>query len=372
MMAAKDARTMHVGRARARAHTHTRTHAHTRARTRTHAPTRTHTHPPTHTHRQIAPCVVHPAPHRAAPCRILLPHHRFLLLLLSSARPPRFQCDYYHTPVAGVPWESLAKCDDASLRSVKMLTSSCERLCVKRLEPLDPGGPIHYFLLDAVCIGIFTLEFLLRMMAAPVTVGMTSFLTSPANIIDVIAILPFYIDLAVFLALSGTSEGTGANVLRVLRIIRLSRVFRVLKFSKSLSGVMVLFRTVAKSLPAMALIAAFSIFMCILWASIMMVTQDAGTFTPDYQLNPNGLQGQYLRTDGSVSYFADIFEGWWWCLQTLTSLGYGVPWAPVTDEGKGISILAALAGTVVLALPIAVVGVTFDDEWVKQAKVNGE
>ena len=43
---------------------------------------------------------------------------------------------------------------------------------------------------------------------------------------------------------------------------------------------------------------------------------------------------------------------------------------PITDGGKIVAVIAALSGTVILALPIAVVGVTFDDEWVKQAKVN--
>ena len=43
---------------------------------------------------------------------------------------------------------------------------------------------------------------------------------------------------------------------------------------------------------------------------------------------------------------------------------------PITDGGKIVAVIAALSGTVILALPIAVVGVTFDDEWVKQAKTN--
>lgn len=289
-----------------------------------------------------------------------------LILAQSSANT----CAYYRSPVAGVPWESLTPCLSLSGQSEAMTSVDCERVCSKRLEPLEPGGPFHFFLMDAVCIGCFTIEFILRMVASPATVGLAAFCTSIANLIDLVAILPFYIDLILYAALHGANDGGGANFLRVLRIIRLSRVIRVLKFSKSLSGVMVLFRTVAKSLPALALIAAFSIFMCILWASIMGVTGDVGKFQPDYALDPSGKQGQYIREDGSVSYFSDMFEGWWWCLQTLTSLGYGVPWVSVTDFGKGVSIMAALAGTVVLALPIAVVGVTFDDEWVKQTKVN--
>ena len=48
----------------------------------------------------------------------------------------------------------------------------------------------------------------------------------------------------------------------------------------------------------------------------------------------------------------------------------GVPWVPISEAGKIIAIGAALAGTIILALPIAVVGVTFDDEWAKKMKMN--
>lgn len=58
------------------------------------------------------------------------------------------------------------------------------------------------------------------------------------------------------------------------------------------------------------------------------------------------------------------------CLQTLTSEGYGVPWAPITYPGQLVSMITALVGTIVLALPIAVVGLTFDEEWAKQAKAS--
>jgi len=68
--------------------------------------------------------------------------------------------------------------------------------------------------------------------------------------------------------------------------------------------------------------------------------------------------------------FAHVFEAWWWCLQTLTSLGYGTPWVPITIIGQFCAMATALIGTVVLALPIAVVGQNFDEEWNKQAKAS--
>ena len=127
-------------------------------------------------------------------------------------------------------------------------------------------------------------------------------------------------------------------------------------------------------------------YRCVLWASAIMVTPDTGGTENFLPIGYSPMQGpitpaaatevvipplgQYIREDGTPSFFSDVFEAWWWCLQTLTSEGYGVPWAPVSPTGKIIAIFAALFGTIILALPIAVVGVTFDDEWVKQAKIN--
>ena len=56
----------------------------------------------------------------------------------------------------------------------------------------------------------------------------------------------------------------------------------------------------------------------------------------------------------------------------LTHPPHTLPSSPSTlpSTTQVIAIICALVGTVVLALPIAVVGVTFDDEWVKQAKTN--
>ena len=208
--------------------------------------------------------------------------------------------------------------------------------------------------------------------ASPATIGLGAFLTSLPNWVDVVAILPFYVDL--FILLSGSSGGSDVKIMQILRIVRLSRIMRVLKFSKALSGVIVLGRTLVKSMSAMSLIVVISLIMCVFWASVLMATKDLGTFVPDPALVvPDGSGkpgGMYTRDDGSPSEFSNIFETFWWCFQTLTSEGYGVPWVPISWLGKCFAVCTALVGTIVLALPIAVVGARFDDEWARQAKVN--
>lgn len=128
------------------------------------------------------------------------------------------------------PFDELTSCDPMSFTSSD---ERCTRVCPKRLEPLEPGGPVHFFVMDAFCIGIFTIEFVARMLCSPATVGLRTFMLSLANWIDVIAIVPFYVDV-VFIMAAAESD---LKVLAILRIVRLTRILRVLKFSKSLRGV---------------------------------------------------------------------------------------------------------------------------------------
>jgi len=271
------------------------------------------------------------------------------------------------------------------LTSEELALSSCTRVCNYKPEVWEENGPFHYWIMDACCIGAFTVEFVLRMIAAPATIGLRSFFFAVTNWVDVVAIAPFYIDL-LLMRIIGLGQAHNIKVLAVLRMIRLLRVVRVLKFSKSISSTIVLARTIYKSIPAMVLIGCVSIISCVTWASAIIVTSESGVFynesTPVLHIvyNRSGLTwreqpmsepwGETRRIDASISMFADMMEAWWWCLQTLTSEGYGVPWVPIMEDGKIMSIMAALFGTIILALPIAVVGVTFDDEWVKQSKIN--
>jgi hypothetical protein len=302
----------------------------------------------------------------------------FFLIIFSTALilvQSTGQCKYVlgdQLPSA-LAYGDLVACTNYTSASVA--EQGCTRVCLEKKDPFEPGGPIHYFVMDAVCMSVFTLEFLLRMLASPAAIGLGAFWCDVQNWIDLIAILPFYLDLVMLAAGAPPAD----SPLGVLRIVRLSRIVRVLKFSKSISSFIVLGRTIFKSISAMVLIVVFSLIMCIFGSSVMMAMAPLDVGRPFYvdsgeafnlslSGRPNGVE--YVRKDGTPSFFSMMFENWWWCFQTLTSEGYGVPWVPDSDAGKVIAIVTAMAGTVVLALPIAVVGVTFDDEWVKQAKID--
>ena len=93
-------------------------------------------------------------------------------------------------------------------------------MCAERKDPLDDGGPLHLFVMEAFCIAIFTVEFLLRLLSAPATIGMRTFACSVPNWIDFFAIAPFYVDIVIMHA----STGGDVKFLAVMRLVRLSRI----------------------------------------------------------------------------------------------------------------------------------------------------
>ena len=103
----------------------------------------------------------------------------FMLIIFSTALiliQSLNECKWVYGPAAGLPYANLTECRLGDLETQAFaMSGGCERVCKRRLEPLEPGGPIHFFIMDAICIGVFTIEFLLRMVASPATIGFGAF-----------------------------------------------------------------------------------------------------------------------------------------------------------------------------------------------------
>jgi hypothetical protein len=222
----------------------------------------------------------------------------------------------------------------------------------------SPQQVKNFEAVESVCIAAFTVEFIARLLACPATVGLNKFVTNPMNWIDLLAIMPFYLE-HIMLAIVGGGEG-GADLgpFAVLRVIRLTRVVRVLKVSKSMRGPVILARTIAKSAVPFLMLVSFVLILAILCSSLML-SAEKGTYV---NVHENATYRNYYRVDGSTSSFASFWFVAWWCIQTLTSEGYGDD-APITDAGKVVATLTAVSGMFLLALPITIIGANFDEEY---------
>ncbi|MFH4980173.1 hypothetical protein AB6A40_006882 [Gnathostoma spinigerum] len=115
----------------------------------------------------------------------------------------------------------------------------------------------QFFVLDTACVIIFTLEYLARLFAAP---DRCKFMRSIMSVIDVVAILPYYIGLG----LTSNKDVSGAFV-----TLRVFRVFRIFKFSRHSQGLRILGYTLKSCASELGFL-VFSLAMAIIiFATIM-------------------------------------------------------------------------------------------------------
>jgi len=243
---------------------------------------------------------------------------------------------------------------DEPVREDVFLSDGARRVCDEVDESRWPFRQI-----EAFCIIIFTIEYFVRLVASPAGPGVVRFVLGAANIIDVVSVLPFYIEL--ILALAGVQQD-GLNVLGILRLIRLSRVTRIFKMSKNFQGLIVLARTLKKSVSALLMLTFFMSILSVLSATLIF-TVEQGTYDVHRK--------QYVRPDGSASPFENIPASMWWTIVTMTTVGYG-DHVPITEAGKVIAIVTMFCGLIVLSLPITIIGANFDEEYRNMRRKEAE
>ncbi|NQV54745.1 MAG: ion transporter [Rhodospirillales bacterium] len=194
-----------------------------------------------------------------------------------------------------------------------------------------------FWLFDIFSIIIFTIEYALRLWSCvdgaeakyhqPVW-GRLRYMLSPLSIIDLAAILPFYL---------GSLLGVD---LRVLRIFRLFRLLKLTRYSPALLIIWSVFKEQRRALGS-----AMIIMICalILTATLMF----------------------FLEREAQPEAFNSIPHAMWWALATLTTVGYGDV-VPVTALGKIFGGMTMVLGIGMFALPTGILATAFANEVRKQ------
>eukprot|EP00494_Astrolonche_serrata_P024503 UN24762 len=208
--------------------------------------------------------------------------------------------------------------------------------------PKFTGLPI--FNVIEYCVSIaFTIEYSIRIATCR---NAWIYFWDYMNMIDFLAVIPFWIELSF--------KAQGGALLRVIRVIRLARVFRLLKTPRFKEYLDVIFGALKKSVPAFGLLGTLFVLDIIIFASLIFVAEKG---------KPNEY-GVMVRPDDSESPFISIFAASWWCIVTMTCVGYGDMF-PTTVEGQCIGIIAMFSGLLVIALPVIIIGGNFDTMYQK-------
>ncbi|XP_031725743.1 voltage-gated potassium channel KCNC2 isoform X1 [Anarrhichthys ocellatus] len=187
---------------------------------------------------------------------------------------------------------------------------------------------------EGVCVFWFTIEFLVRVTFCPVKL---EFVKSVLNIIDFVAILPFYLEVG----LSGLSSKAAKDVLGFLRVVRFVRILRIFKLTRHFVGLRVLGHTLRASTNEFLLLIIFLALGVLIFATMIYYAERIGA-------KPND------PTGSNHTKFKNIPIGFWWAVVTMTTLGYGDMY-PETWSGMVVGALCALSGVLTIAMPVPVI-----------------
>nr|XP_057923450.1 potassium voltage-gated channel subfamily D member 2 [Doryrhamphus excisus] len=189
-----------------------------------------------------------------------------------------------------------------------------------RAAPCGERYELAFFCLDTACVMIFTVEYVLRLVAAPCRF---KFVKSVMSLIDVVAILPYYIGLV----MPENEDVSGAFV-----TLRVFRVFRIFKFSRHSAGLRILGYTLKSCASELGFLLFTLTMAIIIFATVMF----------------------YAEKTSKASAFTSIPAAFWYTIVTMTTLGYG-DMVPGTVMGKIVGSMCSLSGVLVIALPVPVI-----------------
>jgi len=208
-------------------------------------------------------------------------------------------------------------------------------IILSTLPDLDSQYRQAFTSFELFSVVVFTIEYLLRLWSCVdgsdgQKQNRLHWVFSPLGLIDLIAILPFYIFLFI------PDSEMSLLMLRLFRGVRLLRIFKLARYSSALD---ILFSVMKKEGRVLAVTTSilFTVLILASW----------GIYA--------------LERNAQPEHFSSIPAAMWWAVVTLTTVGYGDV-VPLTYGGKIFAGLIALIGIGMMALPAGILASGFSRE----------
>ena len=196
-----------------------------------------------------------------------------------------------------------------------LILISVASLSVETLPNLPPAVRSALRTSEIVITVLFTVEYALRIATSE---RKAKYIFSFYGIVDLIAVLPFYLALGIDL--------------RAIRAVRLFRVFIIFKLARYNRAMERFGKALARTRDEIAvfLMATF----------ILLYISAVGIYYCEHEAQPDT--------------FKSVFHSLWWAAATLTTVGYGDAY-PITVGGKIFTFLMLMCGLGVVAVPAGLI-----------------
>ncbi|KAI0249709.1 hypothetical protein BJV78DRAFT_1129192 [Lactifluus subvellereus] len=210
-----------------------------------------------------------------------------------------------------------------------------------------PGG--IWFGLETSLVALFTVEYVAR--CAATSYSWSAFFTwvgSFFGIMDLLAILPYYIEIALQ---KDTSTLFRFSILRTFRLLRVFRPFRY--NSTLLLTIEVMYLSFHRSKDAL-LALGFFVLMVVIVFSTLLYFIERGSWDETLEV--------FINSNGDPSQFASIPAAAWYVIRPISTVGYGEI-TPRSFLGRLITLPLLIFGLLLIALPSFVLGREFSIVW---------
>ncbi|PCJ62167.1 MAG: voltage-gated potassium channel [Planctomycetota bacterium] len=186
---------------------------------------------------------------------------------------------------------------------------------IETIPDLSSKSITILYITECVVVAIFTMEYVFRII---IEEKKMSFIFSFYGLIDLLAILPFYI-----------VSGFDLRSVRIFRLLRLLRILKLFKYNQAVNRLYRAFLITREELVLFGFVALMLIYLAAV-----------GIY--------------YCENAAQPEEFKSIFHCLWWSLITLTTVGYGDMY-PITIGGKIFTFFMLTVGLMVIAIPTGLI-----------------